>query len=195
MKPLCVMLLTYDRFDYAERTLEALRENLQSPVPVHIHIADDGDPPDYRGNLVGVAAALFGSEAVSITNSERRGYGASYNLATMAAHTISDILLPLEDDWVLTRPLDIAPMIETLGDGDIRCIRMGYIGYTQTLRGEFAYRHGNHYLLFDSASEEPHVFAGGPRLETKEFEVAVGLWPEMMADRKSTRLNSSHSQI
>lgn len=171
-------LFTYDRLDYAKRTLAAAAKYLVSPWPIWCHIASDGDPDEYVVELLSLAHSLFGEDQVSLSTTARRGYGASYNASTMVTHSIADILLPLEDDWELQRPLDIGPMIETLQDGDIGCIRMGYIGYTQQLRGEFAYRHGHHYLKLDPDSPEPHVFSGGPRLETRSFEVNVGLWPE-----------------
>jgi len=175
-----VMLFTYDRLECARRTLDALRSNLYTPEPLWMHIADDGSSQEYRDELLSIAHAYWG-ENVSVTNTERKGYGASYNAATQIVHHIADIVLPLEDDWELIRPLDITSIVQVLRDGKFGCVRLGYIGYTQELRGKFIYSAGKHWLAFDPDSPEPHVFAGGPRLETVEYEQSIGPWPEGLA--------------
>jgi len=174
-----VILLTYSRLEYAQQTLDALAVNLYAPEPVWLHIADDGSSQEYRDSLWKLAKVYWG-ENVSMTNSERGGYGASYNLSTQLMHKVCDLFLPLEDDWQLIRPLDLSPMVEVLraGNPEARCIRLGYLGYTQELRGKFFWASHTHWLALDPASSEPHVFSGHPRLETLEFQRAVGPWPE-----------------
>lgn len=117
---------------------------------------------------------------MSITGGEL-GYGANYNRATMIVHEEAEVILPLEDDWELTREFDITRYADFLMRQDIiDCIRLGYIGYTQKLRSEFVYDEvmREHFLLFDPDSSEPHVWSGNPRLETRERQRRVGLWPE-----------------
>lgn len=174
-----VVILTYDRLDYARRALLSL-SNLKIPEsegPLWCHIADDGSSQTYRDKLLKLARAEFGDN-VSITNSERGGYGASYNLATQIVHNVADLILPLEDDWELIRPLDLTPIVEVLRDGTFGCVRLGYVGYTQELVASFVAAHGYHWLALHADSSEPHVFAGGPRLETVHWERSVGPWPE-----------------
>lgn len=175
---LAVILLTYDRMEYAEVTLRSTLENLAYSGQIDVHIADDGSPDGYRERLAEIAAGYGRVARVTVSNAERRGYGASYNLATHDVHTDHEIILPLEDDWKLQRPLDIDPMVRLLGHGDIGCIRLGYIGYTQELRAKFIWRESYQWLELDPDSAEPHVFSGNPRLETVAFERNVGLWPE-----------------
>lgn len=170
------MLFTYDRLEIAKKTLHSLY-NLHSPEEIWLHIADDGSSQEYRDELFTVGHVLF-SDRVSISNSERGGYGASYNLATQATHLIADLLLPLEDDWELMRPLDLSPMVELLRRGEANCVRLGYVGWTQRLRSWFFGSGGYTWLQLDPDSEERHVFAGGPRLETRDFERSIGPWPE-----------------
>src|SRR3990167_3971655 len=104
---LCVLLLTYDRLVYAQKTLLKARENLKYSGNILWHIADDGSPEEYR-------AALIGTNEVTVSNSQRGGYGPNYNLALQVVHSYADIILPLEDDWELTRELDLDTLVEAL---------------------------------------------------------------------------------
>lgn len=163
----------------ARRCIESVAKNLKASEEFWLHIADDGSSQEYRDELLDLGHSLF-EDRVSITNSERRGYGGNYNAATQIVHQISDIVLPLEDDWELTRELDITPMVGVLRDGTFGCVRMGYIGYTQELWGKFIWAENFHWLALDPDSPERHIFSGGPRLETVTWERAVGLWSERM---------------
>lgn len=177
MTTIGVMLLTYERLDYALETLDHVHRNLTYDGPMRLHISDDGSSQEYRDCLA--AAAQGGRwEAVTISNAERRGYGASYNLGTLALHTDCEIILPLEDDWRLERELDLTPMVRGLLAGVFSSVRMGYLGWTQDLRGTFMRWEGDAYVLLDPESPEPHVASGHPRLETREYERRVGLWTE-----------------
>lgn len=172
-----VLLLTYNRLDYAKRTLDALGRNLRTDEKLWLHIADDGSSQEYRDDLFRFGHEMFG-ENVSMSNSERRGYGANYNLATQAVHKTCEFVLPIEDDWELSEPFDLTPIVDILRDGIFGCVRMGYIGSTQDLLGKFVSHGGLWWLELLASSPEPHVFAGHPRLETVEWERAVGPWPE-----------------
>lgn len=176
-----IILFTHDRLEYALRTLESVAEHLSTSDPLRLHIADDGSPENQRQELLDIAKDYFGNHNVTIHNSNRRGYGANYNLATQYVHSHSDIILPLEDDWELVRSLNLDPLVDALKDPRIDCIRMGYLGTTQSLRGEVIHVSGQTFLLLDPDSPEPHVFAGHPRLETREFERRLGSWPEGIA--------------
>lgn len=173
---LCIVLYSARRLQYALRTIRMVRDNLYG-AKASWHIADDGSTPD---DVVTMASEV---RTGSTTQARGRGYGASYNLATHATHADSDMFLCLEDDWELTRPLNVAPLLEDLqalrqANGIGACIRLGYIGWTQPLRGEFVYINRRHYLRFDPESPEHHVFSGHPRLETREWQRRLGLWPE-----------------
>lgn len=175
---LSVVLLTYNRLEYAKRTLRRLGENLQTVHPIKFIIASDGDTPEYISELHEIACMRFGHPSVTHTNSERGGYGRNYNLAMQSAHE-NEWIMPVEDDWELTRPFNVDDVIadmEVLGFG---CARLGYIGYTQDLRGTL--RAGpkcGHWLALDPDSPEPHVFAGHPRIERRGWSRAVGPWME-----------------
>lgn len=176
-----IMLLTAtnneDRFLYAQKTLSSALKNIKYNGPIDVHIADDGSPEENRNALFEMARAA-GFDA-TVSNSDGRGYGANYNAATQVVHSRADYVLPLEDDWELVRPLDLnlfVPALKVFG-----CVRMGYIGFTQELRGTFHTVAGAIWLRLYEHSREPHVFAGHPRLETVEWERRVGPWPELLA--------------
>lgn len=177
---IAIVLFTHadplERADYAKKTLSALASYLEADEEFWLHIADDGSSQEFRDDIMKMARELYGN--TSISNSEGRGYGASYNLATQSVHRIADLILPLEDDWEMCRSFNLDAFAKVLREGHFNCIRMGYIGYTDTLRATFKYYDGYHYLHLDPDSPEKHVFAGGPRLETVEFERSVEPWPE-----------------
>lgn len=170
------MLLTYGRLNYALTTLDSVLRNARYAGDLGVHIASDGDDDTYLDALKSLCAPV-GIEPTT-TNSQRSGYGANYNLATQLVHAHADYVLPLEDDWELTRELDLNVYVDALSELGAGCIRMGYIGFTQPLRGEFQFAVGRQWLRLDPASPEPHVFAGHPRLETVGFQRSVGPWPE-----------------
>lgn len=178
---IAVQLFTYNRHEYMRRTLAALRTFMRSGNPIILHIADDGsDDQDAIIRQANHEASTGYWKRVTMSNTERRGYGASYNEATRWTHSEADILLPLEDDWELLREFHPDQMIAALeeSDGEYDCIRLGYIGFTQELRAKFVRLYGQNYLHLLPESPEPHVFSGGPRIETRARQRRVGLWPE-----------------
>lgn len=183
---LAVMLLTYpwpeERRSYAEKTLESCLRNLSYSGPVLVHIASDAAPEEAPEGHMTYLFNLVRQAGYKLTESYsgHRGYGASYNLATQEIHGLAEYILPLEDDWELTQPLDIDRLVGSLEAmvGYVGCIRLGYIGFTQELRNTWIHANGDTYLLFDPDSPEPHVWAGHPRLEAKWWQRRLGPWPE-----------------
>ena len=180
-----VMLLTYKRYEVAERCLRALLEKARYSGPLWVHIADDGSPPVDHGceqaeELRLIAGGYPQVAQATSSNSGQRGYGASFNLATQRLHLGCEVIMPMEDDWELQRPLDLDPLVMILHDTGlpIDVIRLGYLGFTQELRGQFLHTEAGVMALLDPASTEPHVAAGHVRLETREYERRVGAWPE-----------------
>lgn len=165
-----------ERAQYAYTTLHSTLDLLKYSGPLKVHIADDGSSDEHRAMLQEIAGGYASIESVTTTNAERGGYGHSYNLASQVVHAIADVTLMVEDDWELRAPLDADQFVEAFG-GTIDCIRLGYLGWTQALRGELVGRAGRTYWLLDPGSPERHVFAGHPRIETVQFERRVGEWP------------------
>lgn len=181
------MLLTYTdnpdgpRAEYAYETLRTTLENLQYSGQVSVHIADDGSPDAHRASLYAIAGGFESVHGITQTDAKRGGYGASYNLATQVVHQHAGpngIVLPLEDDWRLAHKFNADPYVAALALGQVGCIRLGYIGYTQELGGSLSRIGDEMFLVFDPDSPERHVCSGHPRLETVAWERRVGVWPQ-----------------
>lgn len=171
-----VMLLTYNRLEYAKITINSFLCNIDTKVAIHFHIADDGSPDGYVEELEKYIGENVKYLTTSVTKHE--GYGANYNAGTQGAHGYSNYVFVLEDDWQLTRSFPIDRYLDLLEKSSvINSVRFGYVGYTQQLRGEFYIENNERFLLLDPHSPERHVFAGHPRLETVKYQRAVGEWP------------------
>lgn len=174
------MFLTKKRLNYAQQSIRSLK-NLRTQERLHFHIADDGSGAFYQNAIAGTVEAVLGEDVpITLSDSLDRGYGANYNSATLITHNLAnaDVILPIEDDWELTRELDVDVMIKALRENVFSCIRAGYVGYTQSLMAKLVWYENMHWLEFSEFSSEPHVFSGHPRLETINFQREVGLWNE-----------------
>lgn len=178
-----VCLCTYNRLAYAQATLRSISDNLQVTGDLNLHIADDGSPPGYVEALLSEAGRF---KRVTVSDAQRGGYGRNVNLATQTLHKFDDVILMLEDDWVLIRPTSFDDLIAAARATD-GTIRLGYIGFTDTLRGVLEFHAGQLLLEFDAYSPEKHVFAGHPRLETVSRQREMGPWPE--------GLNPGHTEL
>lgn len=182
MSKIAVVLLTYNRLGYAQTTISSARSNIVTKDhDLEWHVASDGDTDEYLEKLIkdGVNRYTHKFPIVPrVTNSERGGYGKNFNLAMQIAHSDCEYVLPLEDDWELTRELDVDPLITDMEHLHVGCARLGYIGYTQELRGTLRHGKCGHWLQFDPESPEPHVFAGHPRIEARWWSREVEPWPE-----------------
>lgn len=201
---LVICLLTYARTEYAITTLATTLDNIRyTRGNIYVHIADDGSDEDHRSKLFYAAQAKIDYRRISMSNAERGGYGRNVNLAFQTIHHIGSYILMLEDDWELTRKLNLDDLVDDLegcytdmSQPRFDCVRLGYLSFTQDLRGQITDRHNRKYFIFDSTSPEPHIWAGHPRLETVQRQRECGLWPEnelpgttefMMAHVKRTR--------
>lgn len=182
MGKVTLLLLTYNRLDYAKETLRSVLDNIKTTHPLVVHIADDGSPEGYTDELRELAGGYAHVDGITVTNAERGGYGHNYNLAMQIIHQHSLYCVVAEDDWRLCKPLDLDPLLNCLDvSSEIGCIRLGYIGFTQELRGKIVDILGSKYLVFDPNSFEPHVFAGHPRVEAVVWQKEVGEWPTGLA--------------
>lgn len=180
--------MDHPRVQYAQHCLYALTKNLHYRGGEFIwHIADDGSPPEHVEKLKEIIMRNVGVEpTISVTDHE--GYGANMNHATQVLHPLVDIVMPLEEDWELMHEFDISGLVRALEEGEqdfpdenhISCIRLGYLGWTETLSGHLVQKAAQTFFRFSKDSTENHVFAGHPRIETVAFEKRVGPWPEGM---------------
>lgn len=175
MSEVAVCFLTYRRTEYALPCLESLVRNLACTGGWHLHIADNGSSVEHVNALVDMARS-FGVEP-SVSIAQGGGYGHNYNVATQMLHSTYDVIMPLEDDWRLLTLTNIDQYIAAAKERNA-CVRVGSLGIVGRLFGELVHYGGHFYLEFDPNSPDQYVFSGNPRIETRDWERAVGPWPE-----------------
>jgi hypothetical protein len=118
-------LLTYERTEYAVRTVQSVCRNLQYEN-LAWYIADDGSRPEHVSEIVSALEAenakIFGS------HSERLGPGPSWNLAIEKSLEQADFILWLEDDWELSVDLQVEPYVKLMQEvPKVGMVRLGHM--------------------------------------------------------------------
>lgn len=107
---IAVLVLTDGRDDYLRRTIDAAREQFAGPITEWWMHDDTGD--------VGHRTALTAEypEFHHIAHGGRRGFGGAiqHSWGTLAAQSQARWVLHLEGDFVVTRPVDLAAITDTL---------------------------------------------------------------------------------
>lgn len=167
-EPIVIILQTYQRTDYARRTIKEMIANFD--YPRHWYVADDGSPTEH---VEAVLAALSGEHVVG-WHSEKLGYGGNSNRAWDAAHQHADITLWLEDDWELRRQLNPTRYAELLHHTEgVGMVRLGHLAVG--LRAEVSGYDGAHYLTLHKSTQ--YTFSGNPGLRHRRFLQAYGYYP------------------
>lgn len=173
MEPIIIILQTYRRTSYALQTIAAAREYLHYDGPLLWYVADDGSPTEHAQAVI---EALRG--VLTLAHSERRGYGGNANAAWDNANLTSPLSFWLEDDFVLSAPLDLTPHAATLMDDDrVGMIRLGYIdGAMLEPAQPFA---GRLYHTLPRAWPDTsfYAFTGHPSLRHVRYRQAYGDYP------------------
>lgn len=177
MEPITVILQTYKRTEYALRTIAAARELLHYGGPLYWYIADDGSPAEH---VTAVRDAL--GEQFAGWHSARRGYGANANYAWFRTEQLGRLALFLEDDFMLTQPLDLTPHAYALMDCEaLGMVRLGYIdGERLESARDFC---GRSYHTLPRAWPDTsfYAFTGHPSLRHTRYRQAYGDYPEGLA--------------
>lgn len=176
-EPLTVVLLTYKRTAYAVRTVAAVGKNLQYPE-WGWYVSDDGSDSEHH-NAVWAEVELT-ARPLHAHHNGAISYGAGANQGLEEAFKHGQLVLMLEDDWELSRPLDIWKWAALLMERpDIGMVRMGYlnVGLNASLIGH----NGSLYWMLDDEASKHHssfAFAGHPALIHRRFFEAYGGYPE-----------------
>jgi glycosyltransferase involved in cell wall biosynthesis len=121
-----VGVLTYKRPDIIRQTFAGLRNHLNytSPYDIDWIIADDCSGGNYERELKSIIRTVPGVGNIRVISTERNsGIGANYN--NLLRHIETDIALILEDDWLLTQPLDLRPAVALLALNEaIGCVKV-----------------------------------------------------------------------
>lgn len=169
---LVVCLLTYQRTDYAVRTIRSTCEKLRHDGPISWYVADDGSAPTHVGRVMAQLEA-HGADILGM-HSQRLGPGANWNRAIAKALEAADVLVWLEDDWELTRELDVTPYLQLLAERpDVGMVRLGYlaVGLALTSVGHA----GRHYLQMERSTQ--YAYSGNPAVRHRRFHDSYGDYP------------------
>jgi hypothetical protein len=170
MEPVTIILQTWQRTDYALRTIVAARQYLHYDGPLRWFVADDGSTPAHWFAVMD--AMPRGTEFHSV----RRGYGGNANAAWDAAP--SDLTFWLEDDFELTQPIDLTPHAYALMDApELGMVRLGYVNGAmlepvQTFAGR-----RYHTIPRDWPDTSFYAFTGHPSLRHQRYREAYGDYP------------------
>jgi len=126
LPPIGIIITTYERTDLAIRTIEGIKKYLTYSKPLFFHIADDGSSP---GPIQRLLKAIGPDYEVTVTNAERKGVGYSMNIALKQVWEKTSLVLILEDDWLLTAPLNLDKhaLALTLHSDEYGIVRHGYL--------------------------------------------------------------------
>lgn len=121
-----IIFNTYNRAETAVPALQALALRLHGDT--RLIIADDGSGSAYQDLLLRQWPG-----PAEVVDAQRRGVGAAKNMALDRARAYGEVVLMLEDDWVLTRDLSLDSYAQAL-TGDVGMIRLGWMAKDITCR-------------------------------------------------------------
>lgn len=131
MKKISVVITTHNRTRVALETIRFVHRNLKYKDIKWI-ISDDRSKSGHLETLIGEFEKL-GEKKVSVckTDRNRYGLGASLNNGLNEAFKYSDIVLTMEDDWILEKPFNPAYYIKFLSESkDVSCIRLAAVNHS-----------------------------------------------------------------
>lgn len=169
MIPVTILFLTYARTDYAVATVKAAKRFLAYDGGLHWFIVDDGS---HQAHIDAVTRHLPNYQVYT----HRAGYGANVNVTWPMTQQTGPITLWLEDDFELTKPLDITPYVKLLmGREDVGAVRLGYLPVGLDLHS-VGYD-GRMYLKVEKSQQ--YCFSGNPHLKHERF-MEYGPYPESL---------------
>ena len=139
-------------------------------------MADDGSPAEHwravNDALDASGAAVIGG------HSGRQGYGANANTAWQGTSIYGALTFWLEDDFMLTAPLDLTPHAYALMESEaLGMVRLGYID--GAMLGPVQAFAGRRYHTLPRAWPDTsfYAFTGHPSLRHARYRAAYGDYP------------------
>ena len=164
-------LVTYQRTEYAIRTVVSFCKNLIYPN-LAWYLGDDGS---HEGHVLAIMAALESHEATVFgSHSHKMGPGPSWNEAIKNCLEQCDLILWIEDDWELQNPIDVTRYVKLLMDvSEVGMIRLGYMAVGLDLHSK-GYD-GTHYLKVEKS--QPYAYSGNPSIRHKRYFDSYSWYP------------------
>ena len=177
MIDLTVIIPTYNRSEILEETIALLRENLRYDGKVRVLIGDDSGrvihnkpDPDIK------------QFPVKIIPGPENGLGANLNMLITEAKT--DVILQMDDDHHLVKPLDITQYVTDLSEfkNAVGWIRI-FLGTEKDLSNDdpfyrFVARMYERYWYLIPKTGEIYIASNRPHLKRRDFHVYYGLYKE-----------------
>lgn len=155
-----VMICTFNRTDYAVRTIKAIKAKLKYSGEIYYYLADAGSTEEHYKACLDELGEVWGKHHIY------QSPGDNWNLAMNAIFRETDFCLRLEDDFELRRELDITPYVKALKEKenwgiirlghlpiDLNCYTVGYDGI--------------HYLMMYRTTQ--YAYSGNPLIMHKRF--------------------------
>lgn len=168
-----VIIPTYDRHAILRTTLQRLRRYLLFDGGVRYLVSEDS--PNY-------ISSLFGERDIEYVKGPGKGLGANLNFLLKWAET--DIVLQMDDDHWLEKPLDINQYVQDLRGGihNIGWIRLflGEMDDISNLKGYYKFKAANYgpYWFLDVEGPELYLASNRPHLKLKSFHDHIGYYEE-----------------
>lgn len=165
-----------ERGKYAVETVRALVANLycRDACIFRLIIADDGsDDKHYIYECSRLAHEAWGVRTTAVV-SERHGIGGSLNRA-LEQVGVAEHWMYITDDWVLTKPLDIAPALTLMREFEYDIVRLNPMHPNLRCTTKFAEKVG---WWLDIDPSYGFAFATRPFVATKGFYNKIGPFVE-----------------
>lgn len=169
-----VGLVTTHRTEMALRTVLGIAENLEFSGELGWYVGVDGNYYDTHEFVTGTIRkqgyTLIGSHAEDLTPGTYNA-GPSWNITMKSCLEWADIVLWMEDDWVLDAKLNIDPYVALLKEkADVGMVRLGHMAVGNELLS-VGYN-GIHYLEYLRTKQ--YAYSGNPSLRHRRFVDAYG---------------------
>lgn len=167
--PLGIIFLTYQRTEYALRTIHSVKRNLRYDGPIHWVVADDDSSPAHFHAVRDTIGECFDSR------SERAGYGANVNWAKVRLSSSCGSYLLLEDDWVMPTEFNVTPYASLI---EKKKEHIGFIRLAHLPVGLMAHSVGHNGMMFlNIQKNKQYAFSGNPHLTTFHAHTVYGPYP------------------
>lgn len=190
---IAICIVTYNRPDEFRATVSALHHFMHYDGPITWHIADDSSPGSYGSDMRHWMQNLVGWEVTLHKTPSNVGWGANANHCLRGIR--EQIIVQIEDDYVLQRPINITPyVIMLLENAGVGLVRIDGIAGHRVMAhaSEFDiskwmpdYRAGSgsnmgklFYWRLDVTSRETWLYSNRPHIKHKRFIEHYGPYPE-----------------
>lgn len=174
ISPIWILLTTYTRTDIAIKTIRGIKDNFQYSN-IGWCITDDSTGGEHIQKLKN---EIGGSYSIVVYDNEKHlGVGHNMNWGLRKIWEMgADLVLRLEDDWLLEKPFDPTSCVNLLmNNADMGMIRLGYLSYG--LQADLISREDRLWWAFRNTGYT-YTYAGHAALVHKRFHQAVGMYSE-----------------